>query len=179
MQIIPDIFDEILPVWYGLTYLCWMAFVVYCLCVFYKMIKEVNVACEGDGERTAGLGMLILLNYVTWGVYGYIWWYKFGKRLAKNALRYGMDFKKLGRTLLALKISKLLFTLLFCAVFIFFCTFDSSGYGLMATYQIFFSQLMAMAVCLVGVVVFHFALMGVAFKYTNKICAGYNAAHNL
>ena len=41
--------------------LWWMAFAVYNLYVFYKMIKDVNVACEGDGEKTAGLEFLILL----------------------------------------------------------------------------------------------------------------------
>ncbi|MDE6718757.1 MAG: DUF4234 domain-containing protein [Treponemataceae bacterium] len=166
--------------------LWWMAFAVYNLYVFYKMIKDVNVACEGDGEKTAGLEFLILLEYVTLGVYSFIWWYKFGNRLAKNAPRYGMDFKKLGRTLLVVKISKLLFILFFCAAFIFYLIFPSESYALMANFypsltdmQWILSMLVAMAVGFVGVVVSHFVLIGIAFKYTNRICAGYNAAHNL
>lgn len=170
----------------SLGYLCGMAFAVYNLCVLYKMIKDVKVACGGDGEKTTGLASLILLDIVTLGVYSFIWWYKFGNRLAKNAPRYGMAFKKVGRSLLVMKISKGAFTLFFCAIFIFYLGFPNYSYALMAffrpsltTTQGFFSLLVAMAVCFVGAIISHFVLMGVAFTYANRICAGYNAAHNL
>ena len=186
MQIIPGIPDIIFSLWFGLAYLCGMAFEVYRLCVFYKMIKDVNVACEGDGDKTTGLGFLFLLNYVTLGVYSFIWWYKFGKRLAKNAPRYGMKFKKLGSTMLVLKISKALFILFFCAVFFFHFWFTSESSAFLAIFypsftgaQWIFFMFISLEVCLVGFLVSHFILMGVAFKHTNRICAGYNAAHNL
>lgn len=186
MQIIPGIPDIIFSLWFGLAYLCGMAFEVYRLCVFYRMIKDVNVACEGDGDKTTGLGLLFLLNYVTLGVYSFIWWYKFGKRLAKNAPRYGMEFKKLGRTMLVLKISEALFSLIFDAAFIFYFIFQGDICALMNTLCPsstdmlgILSIFVTMAFGFVGFLVSHFVLMGIIFKYTNRICAGYNAAHNL
>ena len=177
---------QVFIIWFCLAYLCGIAFAVYHLCIFYKVIKDVNVACEGDGEKTAGLGMLILLNYVTLGIYSFIWCYKFGNRLAKNALRYGMEFKKLGRTLLAAKISKLLFSLIFDAAFIFYFIFQGDICVLMKTLCPSLTDMLGilsifvtMAFGFVGFLVSHFVLMGIIFKYTNKICAGYNAAHNL
>lgn len=180
MQIdMTNISKVMLLLWGVSTCLCSVAFAVYSLCVIYKMIKEVNIACEGDGEKTTGLGFLFLLDYATCGVYSYIWWYKFGNRLAKNALRYGMEFKKLGRTLLALKISKGLLILLSIAALIICLPSSSEDFGFLTTYQSSFLVLAAIVAYPVVEAIFHFVLMGIAFKYANKICAGYNAAHNL
>lgn len=178
MQI--NIFYVLLPLWFVLTCLCAMAFVVYSLCVFYRMIKEASIACEGDGEKTTGLGFFFLLNCATLGVYSFIWWYKFGKRLAKNAPRYGMEFKKLGRTMLALTISRVLYVpLCFAPYIIYDLAFSSEDPGLSEVFFFAFLLYRTMAACIVGVAVFHFVLMGIAFKYTNRTCAGYNAAHGL
>lgn len=66
----------------------------------YKMAQDVNIACEGDGENTAGLVAFILLSIVTCGIYAWIWYYKLGNRLNANAPRYGMSFQENGTTVL-------------------------------------------------------------------------------
>lgn len=66
----------------------------------YKLVEDVNVACDGDGENTAGLVALIVLSTVTCGIYGFVWYYKLGNRLQVNARRYGMEFPENGTTVL-------------------------------------------------------------------------------
>ena len=66
----------------------------------YKMARDVNIACDGDGENTAGIGMFILLSIVTCGFYAYYWYYKLGNRLNANAGRYGLNFQENGTTVL-------------------------------------------------------------------------------
>ena len=66
----------------------------------YSIAKDVNTACDGDGEQTAGLVAFIVLSMVTCGIYGLIWEYKLGNRLANNAQRYGMSFQENGTTVL-------------------------------------------------------------------------------
>lgn len=78
----------------------------------YKLAKDVNTCCDGDGENTAGLLMLILLSIVTCGIYSYIWFYKLGDRLNKNAYRYGMMFTENGTTVLMWQ----LFGVLLCGI---------------------------------------------------------------
>ena len=66
----------------------------------YTMARDVNVACEGDGEQTSGLLVFILLSFITCGFYAYYWYYKLGNRLCANAPRYGMAFQENGTTIL-------------------------------------------------------------------------------
>ncbi len=66
----------------------------------YCMARDVNIACDGDGETTPGLGMLILLSLLTCGIYGYYWYYKLGNRLCNNAPRYGLTFQENGTTII-------------------------------------------------------------------------------
>ena len=85
---------------------------IYGLFFIHSLAKDINIACEGDGERTAGLGMFILLSMITCGLYGWIWYYKLGNRLAKNAIRYGMNFQENGTTVLLW----MLFGVLLCGI---------------------------------------------------------------
>ncbi len=78
----------------------------------YKMAKDVNIACEGDGSSTAGLLQLILLSFVTCGIYAWFWRYKLGNRLSENAPRYGMTFQENGTTVLMWDI----FGILLCGI---------------------------------------------------------------
>ena len=73
---------------------------IYGLYFFYKLAKDVNTMCEGDGENTPGLAAFILLSYVTCGFYAYYWYYKVGNRLQANAPRYGLAFQENGTTVL-------------------------------------------------------------------------------
>lgn len=78
----------------------------------YKIAKDVNVACDGDGETTPGLLMFILLSFVTCGIYAYFWYYKLANRLAKNAPRYGLQFQENGTTVLMW----IIFGMLLCGI---------------------------------------------------------------
>ena len=73
---------------------------IYSYYFIYKMAKDVNVACEGDGSSTAGLLQLMVLSFLTCGIYSWIWYYKLGNRLSENAPRYGMTFTENGTTVL-------------------------------------------------------------------------------
>ena len=64
------------------------------------MAHDVNIACEGDDETTAGLVPFILLSFVTCGLYSFYWQYKLGNRLATNAPRFGLSFQENGTTIL-------------------------------------------------------------------------------
>lgn len=66
----------------------------------YTMSSDVNVMCDGDGEKTEGLLMFILLSVVTCGLYAYYWYYKLGNRLQANAPKYGLTFTENGTTVL-------------------------------------------------------------------------------
>ena len=74
------------------------------------MAHDVNIACEGDGQSTAGLVQFIVLSFITCGIYSWYWYYKLGNRLAANAPKYGINFQENGTTVLLW----LLFGLLLC-----------------------------------------------------------------
>ena len=73
---------------------------IYWYIFVYQLAKDVNTACEGDGEETPGLLILILLSIITCGIYSFIWYYKLGNRLANNASRYGFSVTENGTTVL-------------------------------------------------------------------------------
>jgi len=77
-----------------------ITFGIYSYYFIYTLARDVNTACQGDGEKTPGLLPLILLSIVTCGIYSWIWYYKLGNRLAVNAPRYGLHFQEDGTTLL-------------------------------------------------------------------------------
>lgn len=64
------------------------------------MAYDVNIACEGDGQETAGLVTFILLSIITCGIYAWFWYYNLGNRLANNAGRYNLTFQENGTTVL-------------------------------------------------------------------------------
>lgn len=66
----------------------------------YKLSKDMNVMCAGDGNNTSGLLKFILLSIITCGIYGIIWYYGVGNRLAENAPRYGLNFTENGTSVL-------------------------------------------------------------------------------
>lgn len=72
----------------------------YGLYFLYKLVKDVNVICNGDGEQTPGLAAYFFLSLVTCGIYAYYWFYKLGDRLQKNAPRYNMTINESGSTIL-------------------------------------------------------------------------------
>lgn len=73
---------------------------IYSYYFIYKMAHDVNVACDGDGQSTAGLIQFIVLSIITCGIYSWIWEYSLANRLAQNAPRYGMTFVETGTTVI-------------------------------------------------------------------------------
>lgn len=85
---------------------------IYSYYFIYKMAKDINVACDGDGETTQGLVAFIILSTITCGIYAWVWYYKLGNRLAANAPRYNLTFQENGTTI----IMWLLFGSLLCGI---------------------------------------------------------------
>lgn len=73
---------------------------IYGLWFFYRLAKDVNTMCTGDGESTPGLAAFILLSILTCNFYAFYWYYKVGNRLAANAPRYGLSFQENGTSIL-------------------------------------------------------------------------------
>ena len=68
--------------------------------VIYKMAQDVNQMCAEDGDSIGGLGMYILLSYLTCGIYSWYWLYKIQNRMKNNAPRYGVMIAENGGTVL-------------------------------------------------------------------------------
>ncbi len=66
----------------------------------YRVVKDINTICRGDGEETPGVLKFTLLSIVTAGIYGYYWYYKLGDRIYRNGPRYGVPVKEDGGTML-------------------------------------------------------------------------------
>ena len=66
----------------------------------YSVARDVNQACEGDGQKTSGLIKYILLCIITCGIYSLIWEYSLGNRLSENARKYNLYFSENGTTIL-------------------------------------------------------------------------------
>lgn len=50
----------------------------------YCKIRDINILCEGDGEHTPGLPVLIPLWLCTCSIYGIFWNYRVASRLRRN-----------------------------------------------------------------------------------------------
>jgi hypothetical protein len=66
----------------------------------YKLAKDVNTVCKGDGKKTGGLIKYLLLGLITLGIYNLVWLYMVADRLYDNAPRYNLTFKEGGGTVL-------------------------------------------------------------------------------
>ncbi|MBO7543196.1 DUF4234 domain-containing protein [bacterium] len=66
----------------------------------YTIARDLNIACEGDGNNTTGLLLFIILTICTCGIYNVFWWYGVANRLSANAGRYGLTFPENGTTVL-------------------------------------------------------------------------------
>ncbi|WP_053094091.1 DUF4234 domain-containing protein [Anaerococcus jeddahensis] len=62
--------------------------------------RDVNIACEGDGEYTSGLLKYIILSILTCGIYSVYWNYALANRLASNGQRYGYTIQENGSSFL-------------------------------------------------------------------------------
>jgi len=73
---------------------------IYGLYWTYKLAKDVNLICAGDGKKTAGLLLLFLFSLLTFGIYSLVWIFKLGDRLQENGPKYNVNIKDGGSTLL-------------------------------------------------------------------------------
>lgn len=73
---------------------------IYSYYFLYKLAKDVNLICDGDGQKTAGLIKFIVLSFITCGIYSWFWYYNIGNRLASNAPKYGLHFQENGTTII-------------------------------------------------------------------------------
>lgn len=66
----------------------------------YSLARDVNTACEGDGQKTQGIVGFIFLCLITCGFYSLVWQYSIANRLAENAQKYELCFQENGTTVL-------------------------------------------------------------------------------
>ena len=66
----------------------------------HTVSKDVNIACAGDGENTAGLLKYTILSVLTCGIYSIYWDYALANRTAANGHRYGYHIQENGSTVL-------------------------------------------------------------------------------
>ncbi len=66
----------------------------------YQLAQDVNTACQGDNEKTAGLVAYIVFSFLTCGIYQFYWMYKIGNRLSAKASYYGIHMPENGTTIL-------------------------------------------------------------------------------
>ena len=59
----------------------------------HKMAEDTNILCNGDGKKTPGLIVFLLLSVITCGIYGIIWYCLLSNRLYMNAPKYGVTLK--------------------------------------------------------------------------------------
>lgn len=64
---------------------------IYAFWYQYKIAKDINTICAGDGKHTGGLLKFMFLGVLTLGIYIFVWYFKTANRLAENAERYGVE----------------------------------------------------------------------------------------
>lgn len=64
---------------------------------YYKLSMDVNAVCEGDGTENDSYLVAVILNVLTFGIYGIYWTYKIASRLRANAPRYGFKMVETGK----------------------------------------------------------------------------------
>lgn len=61
-------------------------------------VKDLNILCREDGERTRSVGEMMLLSILTLGVYKYVWIAGIADRIWNNAYRYDADVRQDGES---------------------------------------------------------------------------------
>jgi len=73
---------------------------IYWFWFMHQLAKDVNIMCEGDGKKTAGLLKMVILTVLTCGIYGVYWWISIADRLYLNGSRYGVQTPYKGSSVL-------------------------------------------------------------------------------
>lgn len=73
---------------------------IYGLYMMYTLERDINIACDGDGDHTTSFWAYLGLTIITCGIYHFYYVYKMGNRLQRNAPRYGLSFQENGTSVL-------------------------------------------------------------------------------
>ena len=63
-----------------------------------RWVKDLNTVCDGDGENTPGVGIMLLLWLPTLGIYPLLWMAGVADRMYNNADRYDADISRDGES---------------------------------------------------------------------------------
>jgi heme/copper-type cytochrome/quinol oxidase subunit 2 len=77
-----------------------VTFGIYGLYWIYKLAKDLNAMCEGDGKKTSGLLFVFFITLITFGIYFFFWVFAVGDRIQDNGPKYNLNFKESGSTVL-------------------------------------------------------------------------------
>lgn len=96
--ILADSFDSALPVILSISIAggLFLFTAIYSIWFFVKMVSDINIICEGDGERTTGYIAASLLALITCGIYYIYYIYRIQTRLHENADRYEVKITESG-----------------------------------------------------------------------------------
>lgn len=83
--------------WFLLTFVTLGFYNLYFLS---RLARDANIVCAGDGKRTSGAAVFFFLSLVTFGAYGFYWYYALGERMYENAPRYNLSFSETGGSIL-------------------------------------------------------------------------------
>lgn len=80
-----------------------LTFGIYDIFYWYGMIRDINIACRGDYEKTPGILQYFLLSVLTCGlIYPLVWGYNVSQRMHHNGIRYGVTTNSTGLSYLVL-----------------------------------------------------------------------------
>lgn len=79
---------------WSLLFLSIITFGIYELWYMHHIVKDVNTMCEGDGKKSPGILKLLLLGFLTCGIYTMIWWCNMHDRMRAAAPKYGITIEQ-------------------------------------------------------------------------------------
>ena len=59
--------------WFLVMILSFITLGLYGIYLMYVQIRDTNIACHGDGRKTAGIIKFLLLSIITFGIYALVW----------------------------------------------------------------------------------------------------------
>jgi len=77
--------------WFKYLVLSFITCDIYALYETHRIAKEMNLCCEGDGQKTPGILKLIFFTIITCGFYAFYYCYALERRIQQTAYRkYGI-----------------------------------------------------------------------------------------
>lgn len=86
-----------LPTGRGLLKMIFLSIItlgIYGIVIWCRISDEINiVASRSDGKRTMNYLGMMMLNSITFGIFGFVWNHKFANRIGAELVRRGYDYK--------------------------------------------------------------------------------------